>query len=39
MEHMKNIYAIIKEWMDENDALLLASELGLDSNGGLNQSP
>jgi hypothetical protein len=35
MEHMKNTYAIVKEWMDEDDALLLASKLGLDSNGEL----
>jgi hypothetical protein len=32
---MKNTYAIVKEWMDEDEALLLASELGLDTNGEL----
>ena len=32
---MKNSFAIVKEWMEENEALVLASELGLDSNGEL----
>jgi len=35
MEHMKNSYAIVKGWMEEDEALVLAFELGLDSNGEL----
>jgi hypothetical protein len=35
MEHMKNSFAIVKEWMEGDEALVLASELGLDSNGEL----
>jgi hypothetical protein len=32
---MKNTYAIVKEWMDKDEALWLGSKLGLDPNGGL----
>jgi hypothetical protein len=32
---MKNTYAIIKEWMDKDEALWLGSKLGLDPNGEL----
>jgi hypothetical protein len=32
---MKNTYAIVKEWMDKDKALLLESKLGLDSNSEL----
>jgi hypothetical protein len=27
------IYAVVKEWMDKDEALWLGSKLGLDSNG------
>jgi hypothetical protein len=33
LEYMKNTYAIIKEWMDKDEALWVASKLGLDPNG------
>ena len=32
---MKNSYAIAKEWMDKDEALLVESKLGLDSNSKL----
>jgi hypothetical protein len=32
---MKNTYAVVKEWMDEDEALWLGSKLGLDPNGEL----
>jgi hypothetical protein len=32
---MKNTYAIVKEWMDKDEALWLGSKLGLDPNGEL----
>jgi hypothetical protein len=35
LEHIKNTYAIVKEWMDKDEALLLGSKLGLESNGEL----
>jgi hypothetical protein len=35
LEHMKNTYAIVKDWMDEDEALWLGSKLGLDLNGEL----
>jgi hypothetical protein len=33
LECMKNSYAIVKEWMDKDEALWVESKLGLDSNG------
>jgi hypothetical protein len=35
LECMKNTYAIAKEWMDKDEALWVASKLGLDSNSEL----
>jgi hypothetical protein len=35
LEHMKNTYAIVKEWMDKDEALWLGSKLGLYPNGEL----
>jgi hypothetical protein len=32
LECMKNAYAIVKEWMDKDEALWVESKLGLDSN-------
>jgi hypothetical protein len=32
---MKNTYAIVKEWMDKDEALRIGSKLGLDPNGEL----
>ena len=32
MECIKNSYAIVKEWMDMDEALRAESKLGLDSN-------
>jgi hypothetical protein len=36
---MKNSYAIVKEWMDKDEALWLESKLGLDSNSELKSIP
>jgi hypothetical protein len=36
LEYMKNTYAIIKEWIDKDEALCVASKLGLDPNGEFN---
>jgi hypothetical protein len=33
LEHMKNTYAVVKEWMDKDEVLRLGSKLGLDPNG------
>jgi hypothetical protein len=35
LEYMKNTYAIVKEWMDKDEALWVESKLGLDPNGEL----
>jgi hypothetical protein len=35
LEYMKNTYAVVKEWMDKDEALWLGSKLGLDPNGEL----
>jgi hypothetical protein len=35
LEHMKNTYVVVKEWMDKDEALWLESKLGLDPNGEL----
>jgi hypothetical protein len=32
---MKNTYAVVKEWMDKDEALWLGSKLGLDPNSEL----
>jgi len=32
IEHIRNTYAIVKEWMEEDEVLALASKLGLNSN-------
>jgi hypothetical protein len=39
MECMNNSYAIVKEWMDKDEALWVESKLGLDSNGELKSIP
>jgi hypothetical protein len=33
LEYTKNIYAIVKKWMNKDEALWIGSKLGLDPNG------
>jgi hypothetical protein len=35
LKYMKNTYAVVKEWMDKDEALWFGSKLGLDPNGEL----
>jgi hypothetical protein len=39
LECMKNSYAIVKNWMDKDEALWVQSKLGLDSNGEFKSIP